>query len=362
MFNLQKQLRTLYVNSALNAFQIAGASWVALLAARGYSLVEIGMAESVFHFTSLLGEVPSGVASDMWGRKKAMVCSQCLLVLAALAMLVSRGMPGILLAMALDALSYNFSSGTREALAYDSLKQEGREGDYDRFSSTELMIYRLSGAAATLCAGLALAIGYRKAYLIDALLGASCLAVTLRLKETGGGGTAGARPDWARIKACFRKSFDFLRGEKGAVRLIFLNAGVGAFATLLGFFLQARLPACGLPDAALGPALFVMGLGGAVGARAVLLFRKWRYGQVYLLAAAGVAGCLGLSFVRAPVLMIACGFGAALFDDLIEVRSDIRLNQLVPSGQRATLLSVSSLCFSLVMIGLSPLLGKLFSM
>ena len=43
-----KQLRLLYLNTSLGAFQIAGASWVALLAARGFSLVEIGFAESVF--------------------------------------------------------------------------------------------------------------------------------------------------------------------------------------------------------------------------------------------------------------------------------------------------------------------------
>lgn len=48
-FEAGKQIRLLYLNTSLGAFQIAGASWVALLAARGFSLVEIGFAESVFH-------------------------------------------------------------------------------------------------------------------------------------------------------------------------------------------------------------------------------------------------------------------------------------------------------------------------
>jgi len=54
------------------------------------------------------------------------------------------------------------------------------------------------------------------------------------------------------------------------MELILLNAAVGAAATLLRFFLQARLTEKGLPDAMLGPALFFMGLGGAAGARLIL--------------------------------------------------------------------------------------------
>ena len=290
MFKSQKQIHTIYWNSALGAFQIAGASWVALLAARGFSLLEIGFAESVFHLTSLLCELPSGVVSDVFGRKRAMLISQCLSILSALAMLASRSMRGILPAMALSAMSYNFASGTREALAYDSLKLSGKEGQYDVFSSTELILYRISGSAATLCVGMALRIGYRKAYFTDVILGSLCLCLTLRLKEVRAenhGGTS-----WQRVKSCVWESARFLRSGRQAAQLIIMNAAVGAVATLLAFFMQARLPACGLPRKALGPVLFAMGLGGAVGARAVLLVRKWRYGKVAACCAAGITLCL----------------------------------------------------------------------
>lgn len=42
-FNIEKQIRKLYGITAIGYFQIAGASWVALLAARGFSLLEIGI-------------------------------------------------------------------------------------------------------------------------------------------------------------------------------------------------------------------------------------------------------------------------------------------------------------------------------
>ena len=57
MLKIKKQINLLYVASILGNLSITGA-WVAILAARGFSLVEIGFAETVFHVTSLIFEIP----------------------------------------------------------------------------------------------------------------------------------------------------------------------------------------------------------------------------------------------------------------------------------------------------------------
>lgn len=363
-----KQLRLLYLNTSLGAFQIAGASWVALLAARGFSLVEIGFAESVFHVASLLFEVPSGVISDVFGRKKSMVLSQCMMLVSSLLMLVSDSMAGVQPAMVFSAFGYNFASGTRESLAYETLKAEGREAEYDGYASTDMMLYTFFSSLATLCAGAALALGYRRAYLVDIGLGTVCLMSALRLQDVGyaaageeEGKNGTEETVWKKIFQCFRESVLFLLHSKKAMELILLNAAVGAAATLLRFFLQARLPEQGLPDALLGPALFLMGLGGAAGARLILCCRSWSYGRVFAVSAITVAGCVAAALLPVPAVMVAGGFLSALCDNFLQVRSDVRLNEMVPAGQRATLISVSSLCFSGVMIVLSPLFGMVFS-
>lgn len=363
-----KQLRLLYLNTSLGAFQIAGASWVALLAARRFSLVEIGFAESVFHVASLLFEVPSGVISDVFGRKKSMVLSQCMMLVSSLLMLVSDSMAGVLPAMVFSAFGYNFASGTRESLAYETLKAEGREAEYDGYASTDMMLYTFFSSLATLCAGAALALGYRRAYLVDIGLGTVCLMSALRLRDVGyaaageeGGKNGPEETVWKKIFQCFRESVRFLLHSRKAMELILLNAAVGAAATLLRFFLQARLTEKGLPDAMLGPALFFMGLGGAAGARLILYCKSWSYGRVFAVSAIAVAGCVAAAILPVPAVMVFGGFLSALFDNFLQVRSDVRLNEMVPAGQRATLISVSSLCFSGVMIVLSPLFGLLFS-
>lgn len=80
-------------------------------------------------------------------------------------------------------MSYNLSSGTREALAYDSLKYAGQEDAYNRFASTEMVLYRLSKSTATLCAGLALLLGYQRAYAIDIMFCAGALLAAIGLTE-----------------------------------------------------------------------------------------------------------------------------------------------------------------------------------
>ena len=67
MPEIKRQLRRIYTITLLGSLQFAGACWVALLAARGFSLTQIGLAETVLHLASFLFEVPSGVIADVLG-------------------------------------------------------------------------------------------------------------------------------------------------------------------------------------------------------------------------------------------------------------------------------------------------------
>ena len=68
--DLKKQLGALYASTFLSGLRLTDAVWVALLAARGFALWEIGLAEAVYHIISLVFEVPSGMAADLLGRRR----------------------------------------------------------------------------------------------------------------------------------------------------------------------------------------------------------------------------------------------------------------------------------------------------
>lgn len=228
------------------------------------------------------------------------------------------------------------------------------------FSARELEIYRVGNATAILCAGLALKIGYRAAYLIDALLGLFCLGLACRLQEaeTSEGQFEGSIAE--RILRVFRESLGFLvRGGK-ALGLMLFNSLVGAVCILTVFFMQARLPRAGVSGALLGPAMFAISMGGAFGARISSRLGKWKFSGVALLCVGGALLGAAFGMGNRALLMCVGGFGANLCSDLLEVRVDAMLNEAFPSAQRSTLLSVASLVFSLVMIVLSPLAGLVF--
>ena len=260
-------------------------------------------------------------------------------------------------ALGCSALSYNLASGTREALAYDSLKQNGDEWFYARFSSTEMMLYRITNSTATLCAGLALWLGYRRAYAIDLFFGLIALGISFRLAEVKTDATPVHYPVGQEIVSVVQESWQFLVREKKARNIMLVNALIGAVSTLVLFFLQAKLPLTGMNSALLGPALFVMGLGAALGSRMTAYFHKYRYRAILLFSAIGVLFAFLMSFTGLPALMVFGGFIGSFSDDFLEVRTDILLNDMIPSRQRATLMSVNSFVFSMIMIVLSTVFG-----
>ena len=108
MLNIKKQLSRLYLSSILGNLSLTGA-WVAILAARGYSLVEIGFAETIFHLTSLILEIPSGVLADVFGRKNMLIVSSVMTMIGNIIMIFSGSLWTICASMVFQAAGYNFA-------------------------------------------------------------------------------------------------------------------------------------------------------------------------------------------------------------------------------------------------------------
>ena len=316
----------------------------------------------MFHITSFLFEIPSGMISDVFGRRKSMILSEWMHLISAVCMAFSQSVIGFYISMIFLALGFNFSSGVREALAYDSLKTAGHEEKYVEFSSMDLILYRVGYASAILGAGLVLWIGYRKAYLIDVVIGLLGLASSYQLKEVEMEELQFDGEILSRILNCFRESFYFLTHNSRSIGLMLWNSLCGAVVILTVYFLQARLPEVGIEGVLLGPVLFVISLGGTVRAKLVLYVQKWKYWKVSVVCVTGIIIGFVCRISSLPVLMCLGGFILNVWDDLLQVHTDVILNERFPSPQRATLVSVESLCFSIVMIVLSPIMGWMFSL
>ncbi|MDE6764104.1 MAG: MFS transporter, partial [Oscillospiraceae bacterium] len=269
----------------------------------------------------------------------------------------------VCLSIAFHALSYNSSSGSGDALAYDSLKISKMECEFERYESNQLIIYRVCSGLSTLCAGFALFIGHRIAYGTDLIMCAAQILVLSSLHEVYASERQSGQKSniGAKLIGCFGESLAFLKQVGKAMGIMMCNSLVGAVDILLLFFMQAKLPEKGIPQWGLGFALLFMEMGGVVGSKLILKLPKLSYKQVYAVSAVLVLiGFLAEHSPLYPVMAIG-GFIAAVGDDALQVRTNAILQDMFPSEQRATLTSVESFTFSLIMIALSPLAGFVFT-
>lgn len=360
--NIKRQLGLLYISNFMFNISIAGAAWVLLLVSDGYSLVQVGFAETVFHIVSLIAEIPSGMFADVFGRRKSLIVSCIMSMMSALVRGFLPGFPCVLISIAFSALSYNFASGSDSALAYDSLLEEGQEKQYDKYISTQTAVYRISNGIATLFAGVAVIMGNRNAQIMSIAISSVNMIFLLFLRENKVILKKSGDSLIKRFKDVYKGSFAFLKGNRKVAGLIFRNALVGGIDVLLLFFLQAKLPMTGIPDLTLGPLLFIMSMGGILGALAARKVKKTTLGKLFVFCLSLALIGLVSEFTGIWYLMTLGGFLTAFADDLIQIKSDIALNRMVPAEQRATLISFNSFCFSCIMIIMSPLAGYVFSL
>ena len=361
--NLKKQLACIYTADFFSGLRITDAVWVALLAARGFSLWEIGLAESVFHVVSLLCEVPSGMTADLLGRKKTMVFGGGCMVVQSLLMAFASNLFSICFAMGLNALAMTMFSGTSTALVYDSLKQESREENYIQISANSSQISMLANAMGSMASLLNQFLGFAGFYLLNAAFeGASALANMLLVEPI----VTEAQADREKLSLCslpeqfhqlMRDSLHILRTCPLAVKLIASSALISVPSYLTKMFLQQRLIELGWPTEVLFVPLLLGGLacvaGTEIGRRVRFHSMRCFYAVCALLCGVGTL-LVGAAPAWGGIL------GMMLVQGVLEVyllHEGQKLNDTIPSDQRATIISVDSMAYSLLMIPASPLVG-----
>lgn len=361
--NLKKQLACIYTSDLFSGLRITDAVWVALLAARGFSLWEIGLAESVYHIVSLFCEVPSGMAADLLGRRKTLLSGGVLTVTCNLLMAFAPNLFTICLAMGLNALAMTMFSGTFTALVYDSLKTEGREDEYIQVSANSSQISMLANAIGSLASLLKRFLGFAGFYLLSAAFeGVSTAALALMEEPivTKAQASREKHPLHAlpeQFRQLVRDSLHVLHTCPMAGKLIASSALISVPSYLTKMFLQQRLVELGWPTELLFLPLLLGGLacvaGTEVGRRMRCRSMRRLYSACALLCGVGTL-LVGAAPAWGGIL------GMMLVQGVLEVyllHESQKLNDAIPSDQRATLISVDGMAYSLLMIPASPLVG-----
>ena len=257
-------------------------------------------------------------------------------ILAVLSSLLMAFAPGLFLicaAMGLNALSNAMFSGTDAALTYDSLKQAGQEERYLSVAANRSQIGMLASALGSLASTLRRFLRFSGFYLVSALFSSISTLAMLLLKEPVVTEAQAARSSHSlrelpgQFAQLVRDSAAALRGCPLAAKLIAADAVISVPCYLTKMFLQQRLVELGWPTEWLFLPLLLVG------------------GGTFLVGAAPAwGGILGMMLVQGVL-------------EVWLLHADQRLNALISSDQRATLISVDSMAYSILMIPASPFVG-----
>ena len=361
MKKYEKNVNKNYLFVFFSNINFTSGLWMIYLAKSGFSLVELGILESIFHIGSMIFEIPSGAVADLIGRKYCRLAGRLALLASLVIMYTARSFSIQAVGFLICAFGYNLESGAGEAFVYDSLKLAGRDDSYKKvagfielsFQAGYLVSYAVGGFLAS-------GAGYFYVFLFSGLAALVSFMTGLTFHEDKRGtssdegeGGENERDGFFRILA---KSIRLLAKRPRILFLIIFSETVFVFTTTLFFYLQNFFKEEGLPEKRIGLIYAAASILSALSAVSASRIER-KTGEKKLL-------------VMLPLVLVLCLFGVALTDFkavffvltgfiegvLIVVISDY-LNRMIPSDIRATVLSFQSMIFSLLMIVLFPAAG-----
>lgn len=351
-----------YIFTFLRNLDMSSSVWVLYLAFKGMNLWQVGLLEGIYHITSMICEIPSGAAADLLGRKRTVVWGRLCIAACCILMLFSKSFWGFGLAFVIQALGNNLNSGSEEALVYDSMKLCGRESEYLKVNGRINLLIEISQAIATVAGGILAEKSYFWCYggsVLVALLAVFPAAlmkepVIRREKETASkekkrkGGLVGQH-----FVTCGR-----ILAKNREIRLIlFYFEMIFAFHTVLFFYSQQYFSDLGLNKVEISIIMLLGGIASCAGALASeKVFDKMGKTAQYMAALVIAVSLAGYSMHQLGVSVLM--FAAAGFaNSLLYPIQSISLNRLIPSEQRATLISAGSMLFSVMMVLIFPIAG-----
>ncbi|MDC7238903.1 MAG: MFS transporter [Spirochaetales bacterium] len=351
-----------YSFTFMNNLNLLHALWMIWLALNGFSLLELGILEGVFHLTSFLMEVPTGAVADLWGRKQSRVLGRIFFLGSLLFLWFSDSLFFQALGFVLTAISYNLESGAGEALVYDSLAHLKREDEFTGIRGKKELIFQMASIIAFLAGGYLAVKSY--SIVFGAALAIGVLSVlNALLMEEPPIERSGERVEGGIFRkiglSLFNQTRDSLlviRKEPRIAYLILFSEGIFVFATTQYFYLQTWWKFEGYSEFYMGIVFAIQCLLAGMSAVAAPVLDR-RFGALRLmkitplLLLLSLWGC-ALFHLKAPFFILT-----GLFEGVLIVSISNYINALIPGEYRATILSYQSMVFSFLMILIFPVTG-----
>ncbi len=345
-----------HTQNFLRSFNLTQGIWLIYLAFKGFTLIEIGIFEAIFHLSSLTMEIPTGIVADLYGRKLSRIIGVIVYLLFLVLMVFGSSTLIIGIAFFLCGLSYTFESGSGEALIYDSMILSDNEKNYSKYLGTKEIIFQLSNAVALFIGGYIASQSYEMTFWIVFILFVVALIPILFMTETLEKRDLKHDKISALMYNHFKKSIDIVKNDKKLTFLIFTGSIMAAPVTTVFFYFQIHLKSIGYQIGLIGVLLGVHALASAVGGYMAKSLEK-KYGEKLVLYIIPIFIVFSFWLILVESIVFIPFILLGFLDTIFYIVLNDYINQIIPSEQRATVLSMSGFSFSMVMIILFPVIG-----
>ena len=357
---LVRNIKLDYISTFITNLNMQSCIWVLYLTYCNMSLLQIGLLEGIYHITSMICEIPSGAWADLVGRKRSMLISRGCITISCIIMLFSRKFWGFAFSFIIQALGNAFTSGSEEALVYDSLKCIDKEDDFIKVNGRLNMIIEVSQAIATVVGGVLAEYSYVWCYVACVVIALLSLIPVIFMTEppileerteklTGR----------ALLKDHFKVSYQVLKNDMRIIKIIVFYSLLFASHALLFFYSQQYFHDCGYNKIQISIVFLFAGIISCLGALASDYIYQKIDGKIAFLSAVAIAFTMICYGFHIPILAVVVFIISNFFNAVLYPVESECLNRLIPSEQRATLISINSMFFSIMMIVMFPIAGML---
>ncbi len=316
---MNTNIKLLYGFSFFDPFMIVIPLFVPYLATKGISMRQFMELQAVFALVILCGEVPSGLLSDLWGRKKTLLLGSTLKAVSFSLLPLWGSYEGFLFYHLTMGIALSMISGGDVALLYDSYLAAGGEKSRGTAVLGNAKLAAQTGAAVSaLLGGAIVTLSYGHLLWANAMLCWIPVFIVLRLTEA-----PVARDKGKKRSEGLKEILSITLVRDAATRLVFLN-------------------------------LVIAGLAGRFAAPG-----GERYGRRPLFAAVGV-----LPIIAYFGMASFFGWGGILLGTLVQVSRGLgevlflqALNEKISSAFRATVISMANLGTRAFFCLLGPFVG-----
>lgn len=164
---MQSNITKLYITNFLTGFVFWYGIEKLFMRSIGISALGIAVNAIVYVLVSTVLNVPTGVLADKWNRKYTLMIGILALGLSSFIMGHSHGLNTYLFATAVWSLYVVFTSGTYQAMTYDSLAELGRESEYVKQQGRSYGMFLVGVSLSSVIGGyIANRYGFRSAYFL----------------------------------------------------------------------------------------------------------------------------------------------------------------------------------------------------